>query len=279
MAMPFSPRMYPDQHTSVLGTGPVDGPGAQPTEDRATVLKRRFYPESAHGGYADIDGTVVFHTRVNSLVNPQDVVVDIGCGRGQHRDDQVPLRRGLKILKGKCRHVIGIDVDPNARTNPFLDEFQLIDTATMAFPLSDSVADLCVTDYVLEHVREPAHFLSECRRVLKPGGHLCIRTTNVMSYVGLAALLTPNRLHARVVGWAQRGREARDVFPTQYRANTPWKLAREMQRAGFDHCVYPHNPEPSYLSRFTLAYRFGVFYQRHAPRSLAPVLFAFGRKR
>jgi SAM-dependent methyltransferase len=243
------------------------------------MLKHRFYPESLHGGYTDIDGTVVFHTRVNSLVGKQDVVVDIGCGRGQHREDPIELRRELKVLKGKCSRVIGIDLDPNARTNPFVDEFRLIPSDSMDFPVADETADLCVTDYVVEHVSDPAKFFSECHRILKPGGSLCIRTTNVRSYVGLAATVTPNRLHARVVGWAQRGRESRDVFPTQYQVNTRHKLARALDEAGFDQCVYTHNPEPSYLSRFTLAYRFGVFYQRHAPRAWGCVLFAFGRKR
>ena len=268
-------------HNSTVDTLSATGeqPNPLPGKDRALSLKQRFYPESVHGGYTDIDGTVVFHTRVNSLVDARDVVVDIGCGRGQHREDPIRLRRELKVLKGKCSRVIGIDVDPNASTNPFLDEFQLIPADTMKFPVANATADLCVTDYVVEHVREPARFFAECHRILKPGGHLCIRTTNVRSYVGLAATLTPNRLHARVVAWAQRGREARDVFPTQYRVNTRAKLAAELARAGFDPCVYPHSPEPAYLSRFTFAYRMGVLYQRHAPRAWAPVLFAFGRKR
>jgi SAM-dependent methyltransferase len=240
-------------------------------------LMRRHYPESRFGGYTDLDGTVIFHTRVNALVNRDSVVVDIGCGRGQHQEDPVELRRNLKILRGKCRRVIGIDVDPGASENPFLDEFRLIETDS-GFPLPDATADLCVTDYVVEHVRDPARFFAECHRILKPGGLLCIRTTNVLSYVGLAAMLTPNRLHARVVAWAQRGRQARDVFPTQYRANTPRALARTLERAGFECSVYAHDPEPSYLSRSRLAYYFGVLYQRHAPRSLGLALFAFARK-
>ena len=248
-------------------------------QDRATQLKHHFYPESVHGGYTDIDGTVVFHTRVNSLVRQEDVVVDVWCGRGQHREDPIRLRRELKILKGKCTRVLGIDVDPNAHLNPFLDEFRLIPTDTPVFPIADATADLCVTDYVVEHVADPAKFFAECHRILKPRGYLCIRTTNVRSYVGLAATLTPNRLHARVVGWAQRGRQSKDVFPTQYRVNTRHKLARALQQAGFDACVYHHNPEPSYLSRSALAYRFGVVYQRCAPRAWSTVLFAFGRKR
>lgn len=241
-------------------------------------LKARYYPESRFGGYTDLDGTVIFHARVNSLLKAPDVVVDIGCGRGQHRDDPVELRRGLKTLRGKCRRVIGIDVDPNANDNPFVDEFHLIPQQSMDFPLPAETADLCVSDYVLEHVRDPVKFLSECHRVLKPGGYLCLRTTNVSSYIGLAALLTPNRLHARVVEWAQRGRQAKDVFPTQYRANTRRRLARALSSAGFEHCVYAHDPEPSYLSRWRSAYLLGVMYQRYAPRAFGPVLFAFARR-
>ena len=247
--------------------------------DRATALKNRFYPESLFGGYTDIDGTVVFHTRVNSLVHRHHVVVDIGCGRGAHTDDPIQLHRDVKVLKGKCAQVIGIDVDPDAQSNPFVDEFRLIPADTMAFPVASATADICVTDYVVEHVQDPRKFFAECHRVLKPGGYLCIRTTNVRSYIGLAATLTPNRLHARVVGWAQRGRGAQDVFPTQYRVNTRRKLTQALARAGFDPWVYTHNPEPSYLSRSALAYRIGVLYQRHAPRAWGAVLLAFARKR
>lgn len=254
-------------------------PQQHSAKDRATLLKQHFYPESRFGGFTDIDGTVIFHTRVNSLLDRQDVVIDVGCGRGQHREDPVQVHRELKVLRGKCQRVIGIDVDPNAQSNPFLDEFRLIPLQTMSFPVADAIADLCVSDYVVEHVQNPEQFFSECYRVLKVGGHLCIRTTNVRSYVGLAATLTPNRLHARVVGWAQRGRQAQDVFPTQYRANTRRRLFRALQQAGFDPCVYTHNPEPSYLSRSALGYRLGVFYQRHAPRAWGTVLLAFARKR
>jgi 2-polyprenyl-3-methyl-5-hydroxy-6-metoxy-1,4-benzoquinol methylase len=130
----------------------------------------------------------------------------------------------------------------------------------------------------VEHVCDPQRFVSECHRILKPGGFLCIRTTNVLSYVGLAALLTPNRLHAKIVAWAQRGRQSRDVFPTQYRANTRASLARVLRQSGFEYCVYSHEPEPSYLSRSSVAYYFGVLHQRHAPRLFGPVLFAFARK-
>jgi hypothetical protein len=86
-----------------------------------------FYPEGRFGGFTDIDGTVIFFSRVNALLTPASVVVDFGCGRGAYRDDPVPFRRNLRILKGKAASVIGLDVDPAGRDNPFLDRSHLLD--------------------------------------------------------------------------------------------------------------------------------------------------------
>lgn len=239
-------------------------------------LQQRFYPESRFGGYTDIDGTVVFYSRVNSLLTHDGVAVDLGCGRGSHREDQVKLRRDLRVLKGKCKRVIGLDVDPKAQENPFLDEFRLIEGPDL--PLPDGIADLCVTDSVVEHIEDPERFFQECHRILKHGGHLCVRTPNVLSYVGVASLLVPNRMHARVLGRVQQLRMEQDVFPTVYRCNTRRRLERELKRARFDPCVYTYEAEPSYLSFSPLAYYMGVLHQRHAPTAVRLALFAFARK-
>lgn len=38
-----------------------------------------YYPESKFGEFTDIDGTIVFYTRVNALAQPSSVVLDLGC--------------------------------------------------------------------------------------------------------------------------------------------------------------------------------------------------------
>src|SRR5690349_7094694 len=70
-----------------------------------------FYPERAFGGFSDVDGTVTFYTRVNSLIDPAFRIVDFGCGRGAHSEDAVALRRDLRSFKGRVETVIGLDVD------------------------------------------------------------------------------------------------------------------------------------------------------------------------
>ena len=127
------------------------------------ALLNSYHPESQFGGFSEIDGTVRFYDRVNALLNSQFTVLDAGCGVGAYENDPVEFRKQLRILKGKCRHVIGIDVDPEAATNPHIDEFRQIEGDR--WPVDDESIDLCVTDYVLEHIESPDSFFGECARV------------------------------------------------------------------------------------------------------------------
>ena len=237
---------------------------------------KSFYPESRFGGYTDVDGTVAFYTRVNSLVTPDAVVLDVGCGRGQYAEDPVGARRGLRVLRGKCRKVIGMDVDTAAEANPYLDEFRLLDGPD--WPVDDASADLCLCDAVLEHVEDPDGFFAQCRRVLRPGGYLCFRTPNVTSYFGVMARLIPSSRHSRVLAKVQKDRKEEDVFPTLYRCNTRRRIRHMFRKHGFSGCVYGYEAEPSYLSFSRFLYALGVLHQRLAPKAFRTTLFAFARR-
>src|SRR5207253_5076318 len=146
-----------------------------------------------------------------------------------------------------------------------------------AWPVPDNAVDLCVCDNVLEHVERPQAFFSECRRVLKDGGCLCLRTPNRWSYIALIASIIPNRHHAGVLRKVQPTRKEEDVFPTLYRCNSTHKLRRTLNDFGFESVVYGYEAEPSYLSFSRWAYRLGVLHQRIAPRFLRPSIFVFAR--
>ncbi len=240
-------------------------------------LRGIYYPESRFGGFTDIDGTIAFFLRVNALVQPTDVVLDIGCGRGGYGDEPVPLKRQLRLFKGRCRKIIGIDMDPEAAANPFMDEFRLIETDY--FPVRDASVDVGISNAVLEHVQDPERFFSEISRVLKPGGYLCLKTANIWSYVGLASRLIPNRWHAQVLQKVQGVRAAKDIFPTFHRLNSLRKIRGMLEKFNFEHCVYGYEAEPSYLNFSRLFYFLGVLHQRYAPKSLKPAIHVFARKR
>jgi ubiquinone/menaquinone biosynthesis C-methylase UbiE len=238
----------------------------------------RWYPEARFGGFTDLDGTLIFYNRARALVPPGGSVADVGCGRGAHHDDPVAWRREVRTLRGWAGRVVGIDVDPDAAGNPRIDEFRLMDPSGQ-FPLEDASVDLLVSDFVLEHVQDPTLFFAECHRVLRPGGHVALRTTNAHGYVALAARLIPNRHHSDVVKLSPEGREPQqDVFPTVYACNTRRRLRRALADSGFDAVVYGFEAEPRYFAFSRFLYMLGVLHQRFAPSALRVSLVAFGRK-
>jgi SAM-dependent methyltransferase len=247
--------------------------------EAASDPKYRHYPETRFGGFSDIDQVIVFYTRVRALMDPWFTVLDIGCGRGKQLDDPVPTRRRLKTLNDACDRVIGIDVDPNAAKNPVVDEFHLLEPRS-PWPIGDGAIDLALSDYVLEHVEDPQGFFSECRRVIRPGGYLCMRTTNVLSYYGIASKLLPDVAHPSVIRRVYtKPRADRDIFRTRYRCNTIAAVRRMLDRFDFDHCVYGYQSDPAHFAFSPTLYALGVLHQRVAPTRIRPAIFIFAQRR
>ena len=238
-------------------------------------LLNKYYPESKFGGFSTVDGTIAFYNRVNALLKDNYTVLDFGCGRGEYQEDPVIYRRTLHIIKGKVKKVIGVDVDPVAASNPYLDEFRILNDLT--WPLQNNEVDLCVCDWVIEHIKDPSVFFSEAHRVIRPGGFLCIRTTNIWGYVGILSTLIPNKWHVKILSFMRTERKEKDIFPTYNACNTIWKLRRMLHKYGFDHAVYTHQPEPSYFKLSGLLYSLGRFYQRFFPSFMYSKIFAFAQ--
>jgi len=97
-------------------------------------------------------------------------VLDFGAVRGaKQSEDLVSYRRGLSSLKGRVRELIGVDVDPVVMTNEALDRAFVI-TPDGELPIPDQSIDVVVSDFVFEHIQDPARAARELDRVLKPGG-------------------------------------------------------------------------------------------------------------
>jgi SAM-dependent methyltransferase len=88
-------------------------------------------------------------------------VVDLGCADAPYRD-----------LVGDAAYV-GVDLPGNRRA-----DVELHPDGTV--PLPDGSADLVLSTQVLEHVADPAGYLAECARLLRPGGQLVLTTHGIM---------------------------------------------------------------------------------------------------
>jgi SAM-dependent methyltransferase len=85
-------------------------------------------------------------------------MLDIGCGTKPWRETFAP----------HVREHVGIDHEQT------LHGFASIDLISDAYnvPLPDANADAILLTEVLEHLERPGEALAECRRLLRPGGHL-----------------------------------------------------------------------------------------------------------
>jgi 2-polyprenyl-3-methyl-5-hydroxy-6-metoxy-1,4-benzoquinol methylase len=102
----------------------------------------------------------------------QGRVLDVGCGNGER----------LELLKQLGWNVKGLDLDRqavNAARQKGL-EADCGELKTMGYP-ADSF-DAVIMSHVIEHVPHPGELLSECARVLKPGGRLVMLTPNAESF-------------------------------------------------------------------------------------------------
>jgi 2-polyprenyl-6-hydroxyphenyl methylase/3-demethylubiquinone-9 3-methyltransferase len=102
-------------------------------------------------------------------VSAGERVLDVGCGEGRFAAELT--RAGAAV--------VGIDVAEEAlRRAGELDpglELLLVD-GEGAWPLADASFDVVWAGEVIEHVADTASWLSEVRRVLRPGGRLLLST-------------------------------------------------------------------------------------------------------
>jgi ubiquinone/menaquinone biosynthesis C-methylase UbiE len=103
-----------------------------------------------------------------------NAVVDVGAGTGF-------WTRPLAVLVGPSGRVIAVDVEPimldeiraMAREGGF-QNVEVVQSEEAHIPLPDGVADAATLGFVLHEPPDPAAFLGEVSRVLKPGGRMLV---------------------------------------------------------------------------------------------------------
>ena len=99
------------------------------------------------------------------------LVVDLGCGTG----------RFSELLAAAFEAwVVGLDPSEKmidqARRKPATSPIVFGRAAADKLPLADGHVDLVFMSQVYHHLPDPAAVARECRRLLRVGGYVCIRT-------------------------------------------------------------------------------------------------------
>jgi SAM-dependent methyltransferase len=183
-----------------------------------------------------VDGTTQFHRLLTAEISPGSSILEIGAG---------PTNETTSYLS-TLGSVVGVDITHEIDSNMALSETHVYDGIHLPFP--DRTFDVCVSNWVIEHVRDPLTHFSEVARILKRGGAYCFRTPNRWHYFSFGSRLVPFSLHLRIAN-KLRGlpAEAHDPYPTHYRANTFTHIRGLCQESGmvpFTLCAI--EKEPSY---------------------------------
>jgi SAM-dependent methyltransferase len=129
--------------------------------------------------------------------------------------------------------VHGVDVSDEVRGNEHLTSSTLIEDGR--FPWPGAAFDLAVSNYVVEHVGNPAAHLAEVQRVLKPGARYVFRTPNLLHYVALVSRFTPHGFHRFAANRLRAlSPEEHEPWPTVYAMNTPHAVRRLARGAGLE---------------------------------------------
>jgi len=235
-----------------------------------------FRPFEHHfGGLGPNDGSVDFYLRVGSLAGERKTLLDLGAGRAAwFEDDMSSIRRDVRHMQGKFGKVIAADVDPVVLTNRASNRQILAGNGRV--PLDDGSVDVIVSDYVLEHVADPAALVAEVDRLLVPGGWFCARTPHRVNYVVLASRAMGGRLGDRMVSAAQPTRKDEDVFPKAYRLNTMRDLADYFP--GYKNRSFLRRADPAYFFGRKWIYGMMDFVHRVMPAAFSGNIFVFLQK-
>jgi SAM-dependent methyltransferase len=135
----------------------------------------RITPDSARSPYEKAllsRHLFAYAWTAENFIDPGDTVLEIGSGEGY----------GSAILAGKARRVTAIDAGTDAIAHAAAryarPNLEFMVHGGESLPFADATFDKAVSFQVIEHLGDPAAFLKEAARVLKPGGKLCITTPN-----------------------------------------------------------------------------------------------------
>lgn len=181
----------------------------------ARLFDRYYYSRSDF-----VDGTTQFHEVCRAHIAPRSSILEIGAG---------PSNRTSQFL-ASLGDLVGADVSDEVRSNDALRSAHVFERE---LPFEDQAFDVCVSNFVLEHVADPAYHFAEVGRVLKPGGVYLFRTPNLLHYVAFTAWLLPHSAHVLLANRLRSLPEAsHEPWPTVYRANTLGRIKTLARMAG-----------------------------------------------
>ena len=182
--------------------------------------------------------------------SPSSLLLDACCGSDSSSID------GLNPFV----HKIGFDVDTVAlKKNTLLHH--AVSGDLIALPFKNNSFQIVCLHWGIEHIQDPLAALQEIYRVLNPGGHVVLMTTNTWHPFYFLAKITPHSFH-QFVRKKLLEIEDEEAFKTHYRANTPFQMKNVLHRAGFSKIELRYRSNPSVYAFSSISFYLGFLYEK-----------------
>ena len=109
-----------------------------------------------------------------------EVVLDLGCGRGNHYSRLIERAPGITYY--------ALDLSPFMLLNHPAESGRLALGNALQLPYADDSFDVVMANHVLYHLDDVDHGLHEIKRVLKPGGKMLATTNSIHNLPELQVL-------------------------------------------------------------------------------------------
>jgi SAM-dependent methyltransferase len=162
--------------------------------------------------------------RLNSLSGPS-LVVDVGGGSRCHFAGYRPPHADITIV------AVDVSSDELAR-NVDVDEKRAADV-TKEMPFAAGTVDLVASEAVLEHLSDTERFISNCARVVKPGGTFISLFSSRFSPHALANRVLPDKWSGALLRALAHESEGRLGFAAHYDRTYASEMSRMLDRHGF----------------------------------------------
>jgi 2-polyprenyl-6-hydroxyphenyl methylase/3-demethylubiquinone-9 3-methyltransferase len=189
--------------------------------------------------------------------HPDAVLIDLACGGGL---------MGPYVARLGYRHV-GVDIGMRGLEVAREHGVTPVRGSVLAVPLADGCADVVLAGEILEHVEDDVGVLTECARLLRPGGALVL---DALASGRLSTLINVHLLE-RLPGGPPKGLHDPALFVDRKR------LLAAADRVGLDLELVGLRPS----MREAIAWRLGRrdMVRMKPIRSTAVVFAGYGRKR
>lgn len=180
------------------------------------------FPEGTY--FHSIKTTIeIYNEIISSLCEMNNVFLDSGCGK----------KSIMQWHTQKINFSVGMDISLDAIKENKAFKVYVVGNA-LKLPFKDKSFDVVVSQWMMEHIKEPEIVIKEFYRVLKKGGSLVVVTNSKYHPMMFLSYILPLGIR----DWLKQRifplYIEEDTFPTYYNFNSLGSIYKILSRMGFE---------------------------------------------